>query len=147
MAIKCLTVKVHRSEVMEPVTTIRAWELPILEAMHVTVEVIDEAPYAIKITSADDEYARLEKVYGRTTNEDGSRGLPYVAAVYGQFQLGRNRLLEAIKGAYTDEDVPPVTLKSNIPDMGADERADAVDIAAPAVAPAEAADLLGTPAA
>lgn len=116
MAIKCLTVKVHRSEVMEPVITVRAWELPILEAMHPTVEVVDETLYALIVRNVEDEYQRLVTVYGRTTNEDGSRGLPYVAAVYGQFQLGVRALAKAIKDATVDEAVEPAKPYSNIPD-------------------------------
>lgn len=133
MAIKCLTVKVHRSEVTEPVVTVRAWELPLLEAMHPTVEVVSEAPYALTVGSAADEYRRLVTVYGRTTNEDGSRGLPYVAAVYGQFQLGERALEKAILAATVDEPAEPEKPYSNIPDSTGQVPA----------APAAATDLLG----
>ena len=141
MAIKILTIKVHRSEVTEIPTTIRAWELPILEAMHQTVEVIDEVPYTLIIRNVEDEYQRLQTVYGRTTNEDGSRGLPYVAAVYGQFQLGRQKLAEAIKAATVDEPSAPKgpVPYSNLPSADGQP----TDGTPTGPAPAEATDLLG----
>lgn len=106
MAIKYLKLKVHRSEMHTVIRDFPEWEMPILEAMHGTVEVegkpliVNRAP-----PDAQDEYARLERRYGRQENEDGSKGIPYVAAVYGQHGVGVARLKQAIE-AGTVEDAP-----------------------------------------
>jgi hypothetical protein len=99
MTIKAVQVKVRRSEVIEPVAIFAAWELPILEAMHLEVAVLQELTLPRDPPDALAEYQRLETRYGRTTNEDGTRGLPFVAAVYGQFNVGQSRLADAIKAA------------------------------------------------
>ena len=99
MTIKALELKIRRKELAEFVETFAAWELPILEAMHHTVEIVGETTWDREAPETQDEYKRLETRYGRTTNEDGSRGLPYVAAVFGQFNVGMQRLGDAIKAA------------------------------------------------
>jgi hypothetical protein len=98
MAIKLLNVKVFRDQTTI-VEWIRAWELPMLEAIHHNVEVVGEGVSNRTLPDPTDEYQRLLTRYGRTTNEDGSRGIPYVAAVFGQFQVGTTRLAEAMKAS------------------------------------------------
>jgi hypothetical protein len=99
MTIKALKVEVRRSEVTNIPTVVAVWELPILEAMHQAVKVIEEVVLDREAPSAQDEFSRLTTRYGRTTNEDGSRGISFVGAVYGQFGVGLQRLGDAIKSA------------------------------------------------
>ena len=103
MTIKAVEVKIRRSELTEPVAIYSVWELPILEAAHIQVTVLRELEISRTPPDAQDEYTRLENRYGRTVNEDGSRGLPYVAAIYGQFNAGVQKLADAIKHATVED--------------------------------------------
>lgn len=105
MSIKALEVRIVRNELATFVEFFPAWELPILEAMHQSATVIGESTTDRDAPDVQEEYKRLETRYGRTTNEDGSRGLPYVAAVYGQFNVGYSRLGDAIRAATVE--TPP----------------------------------------
>ena|SRR6266853_552696 len=106
MSIKALELRIVRNELATFVEWFPAWELPILEAMHQSVTVIGQSIFDDRNPpDVQEEYNRLQTRYGRTTNEDGSRGLPYVAAVYGQFNVGYSRLGDAIKAATVD--TPP----------------------------------------
>jgi len=81
-----------------------AWELPLLEAVHPTVEVVKEFVFDRKPPEAEDEFSRLRTKYGRSENEDGSKGLPFVEAVYGQHGVGIGRLRDAIQAATVAEE-------------------------------------------
>lgn len=105
MSIKALEVRIVRNELATFVEWFPSWELPILEAMHQSATVVGQSTMDRDAPDVQDEYKRLETRYGRTTNEDGSRGLPYVAAVYGQFNVGYSRLGDAIKAATVE--TPP----------------------------------------
>jgi hypothetical protein len=106
MSIKALELRIVRNELVVIVEWVPAWELPILEAMHQSVSLIGQSTFDDREPpDVQEEYKRLETRYGRTTNEDGSRGLPFVAAVYGQFNVGYSRLADAIKAAIVE--TPP----------------------------------------
>lgn len=103
--VKYVEVEVEISEAHTQRTSVPAWELDILGAIHARREEgpnilgeqwveRDEAP------DARGEFARLEQRYGRTLNEDGSKGAPWVAAVYGNQMSGAgSRLASAIAAA------------------------------------------------
>lgn len=105
MAIKYVQVKIRRNELHTLEDSYPTWELPILEAMHGSgVTVTKEFAVTRDTPTAEEEYQRLDNRYRRMENEDGSKGMPYVAAVYGQHALGINRLREAIEAAIADDD-------------------------------------------
>lgn len=106
MSIKALEVRIVRNELVAIVEWVPAWELPILEAMHQSATVLSQSTFDDRQPpDVQEEYKRLETRYGRTTNEDSSRGLPFVAAVFGQFNVGYGRLGDAIKAATVE--TPP----------------------------------------
>jgi len=107
MAIKFVKVRVHRGEgnIHQVVDNFAAWEVPILEAVHTAVEVLGEIVVNRAPPEAADEYGRLEARYGRSENDDGSKGIPFVAAVYGQHAVGVAALRREIAAA-TTEDAP-----------------------------------------
>ena len=61
---------------------------------------------------AEEEYTRLENRYRQSTNEDGSKGLPFVAAVYGQYQNGIRELQKAIDASVIEQVSTPVDADS-----------------------------------
>lgn len=103
MAIRILRVRITRSELHTLEVDVPAWEAPILEAMHQAASVVGES-IATKREAPEvqDEYLRLENRYRRQTEEDGSQGLPWVAAVYGQHQVGYSNLRKEIEMATVD---------------------------------------------
>lgn len=93
--------KVHSQPLEVP-----EWEVPVLRAVHVTgdggTDSVTELEDTLKEREAPDatsEFQRLATKYGRSETEDGAKGLPYVAAVYGQFGVGTKRLGDAINAA------------------------------------------------
>lgn len=102
MAIRKLKLKVVRSQMHQIVADFPEWEKPILEAMHEAVEVLGEVVVNRDPPNPAEEYERLTRRYGRSENEDGSRGIPYVGAVYGQHGPGIAALGRAIKEATVD---------------------------------------------
>lgn len=103
MAIKYVKVKVIRSEMHQVIDNYPEWEIEILEAIHQAVERLGEITYNIAAPDALDEFERLKNRYGRSENEDGSRGIPYVASVYGQHNVGVTALRRAIEKAVVQE--------------------------------------------
>lgn len=103
MAIRYLKVKVIRSELHQVVSDFPEWEIEILEAIHQGVERLGEIVRNEVAPDAEDEFERLKNRYGRSENEDGSRGIPYVASVYGQHNVGINSLRRAIEKATVQE--------------------------------------------
>jgi len=104
MKTKFLEVLIRRDATLAIPQTVAAWEVPLLEAAHDTVEVVGERILDRGPPETDDEFVRLGNKYGRSENEDGSKGLPFVEAVYGQHGIGRGRLAEAIKAATVAEE-------------------------------------------
>lgn len=92
-------VMIRRSELQTAPDIVPAWELPILEALHDDVTETGEILLDRDPPGAEDEYKRLENRYPRVINEDGSKGLPLVAAVYGQFNIGVATLKRLIDAA------------------------------------------------
>jgi hypothetical protein len=105
MAIKYVKCKVIRSEMHKVVDNYPEWEVDILEAIHEAVERLGDIVHNVEPPNAEDEYERLKNRYGRSENEDGSRGIPYVATVYGQHNVGISALRRAIEKA-TVADAP-----------------------------------------
>lgn len=102
--IRAKKVEIRKSELASMVKVVPAWEAPLLAAMwedgyrELADVVIDREP-----PEAADEYRRLETVYRLSENDDGSKGAPYVAAVYGQFGPGTAALKRAIADAVVDQ--------------------------------------------
>lgn len=103
MAIRFVKCKVVRSELHQVVADFPEWELPILEAMHQSVERIGDMVINRDAPDAEDEFERLKNRYGRSENEDGSRGVPYVASIYGNHGVGVASLRRAIEKATVEE--------------------------------------------
>jgi len=100
MSIKMKNVMVRRDPALIIPQEVPAWELPLLESAHENVTVESERTLNRAAPDAQDEYKRLEAKYGRSENDDGSRGQPHVAAVYGHVSGGGvKRLAEAIQAA------------------------------------------------
>lgn len=106
MGIRYIKAKVVRSEMHTIIRDFPEWEIPILEAMHQSVEKLGEIVVNRDAPNADEEYDRLERRYSRSENEDGSRGIAYVATIYGQHGAGRIALRREIEKAVT-QDAPP----------------------------------------
>lgn len=99
------SVMIRRDAALMIPQTIPAWEVPLLESAHENVTVEGESTFDREAPEASDEYKRLETKYGRSENEDGSRGVPHVAAVYGHINGGGvQRLADAIKAATVAND-------------------------------------------
>lgn len=103
MAIKYVKCKVIRSEMHKVVDNYPEWEVDILEAIHEAVERLGDIIQNVDAPSAEEEFERLKNRYGRSENEDGSRGIPYVATVYGQGNVGVRALALAIRKATVEE--------------------------------------------
>lgn len=100
MSIKMKNVMIRRDAALIIPQNVPVWEVPLLEAAHENVTVEGESTFEREAPDAQDEYRRLETKYGRSENEDGSRGQPFVAAVYGHMNGGGvKRLAEAIQAA------------------------------------------------
>lgn len=85
------------------------WELPILRAVHDRGEGSVDPVKLLEIRNvkreppdAASEYERLKRRYGLSEGDDGKKGLPYVAIVYGQFGVGPQNLAKAIEASVTD---------------------------------------------
>lgn len=118
--------------------TVPRWEVPILEAVHADVTPIRGIVEDRPTPSSDQEYDRLIACYGESVSEDGSKGVAYVAAVYGQMGAGRAALRTAMQACVLPADTevtPPVQYKMN----AALERSLLVEVAPTA----ETDDLIG----
>lgn len=104
-SIKVATLRIVKNELCTLQETVPLWEVPLLEALHGTVETLSQSVQSGRdAPEAADEYTRLENRYQRTRNEDGSFGIPTVAAVYGQHGAGISMLKRAIAEATVGED-------------------------------------------
>jgi hypothetical protein len=101
---KFVEILIKRDAILAIPAKVATWELPIIEAAHEGVEVVSEFTFDRPPPDVTDEFERLSQRYGRSENEDGSRGLPYVQAVYGQHGVGLGRLADAIKAATVEVD-------------------------------------------
>ncbi len=108
--LKFQTVDIRISERHTQQVKVAEWEVPLLEAVHHDVSVVAESLVNRTPPGAEDEYVRLQNRYKHSVNEDGSRGLPHVAAVYGQFGVGTKSLARAIAAATVEapQDTPYV---------------------------------------
>lgn len=97
--IRCLRLEVRKDEHTTLPIAVPEWEVPILDAVHgpdnvkrCGTKLIDRDP-----PEAQDEFVRLVNRYGRSEDENGTKGPPWAHIVYGQ--LGVQRVAEAIKAA------------------------------------------------
>jgi len=98
--IKYVTADIQINELHTQRVEVPAWEVPVLEAVHgASVSVTSERLFDRPAPGAEDEFRRLANRYREATNEDGSKGIPYVASVYGQFGVGTANLGRAIAAA------------------------------------------------
>lgn len=81
-----------------------AWEFPVLEAMHQSVEELEyfeaEAPAPLP---ASDELLRLTKAYGREKRTDGSAGDDWATIAYGRGAVGVKTLQNLMDEAIVEE--------------------------------------------
>ena len=104
--IRYVRLNIRRSELHTVEVAVPAWEVPIIEAMHgkpdegeTAVTVLGDTLIEKKPPRPADEYTRLANRYKDAKNDDGSKSLPYVSAVYGQFGVGQGALASAIRAA------------------------------------------------
>lgn len=108
--LKYVQVELRVSELHTLELTIPQWEIPLLQSRHLpgSVTTLKEVLVNRAAPEADAEYTRLADRYKAVTNEDGSKGLPLVATVYGQFGVGQVNLQRAIQEAFVAETAKPV---------------------------------------
>lgn len=101
--LKYYVVDVPISERQVTRVTEPAWVLPILVALHTGTagepEVVEEVLIEREPPVAAAEYERLCKRYRCVLNPDGSKGIPYAAAVYGAMSIGVAAMAKAIDEA------------------------------------------------
>lgn len=107
--IKYARLSIRRSELHTAEVAVPAWEVPLIEAVHgkaeegeAAVTVLGDVYVERTPPQPQDEYLRLQNRYRDAKNDDGSKSLPYVAAVYGQFGVGQAALAGAIRAATTE---------------------------------------------
>jgi hypothetical protein len=100
--IRCHRVEIRKDEHTTLPTAVPAWELPILQVVHGpdNVKVVGEKLIDRQPPEAHDEFVRLTNRYGRSEQEDGTKGPPFTHIVWGQ--LGQQKLAEAIQSAITE---------------------------------------------
>jgi hypothetical protein len=105
--IKFCTIEVRRNESTTVRTIVPAWEVPLLQALHgqINVNILESTVRTAEVPDAEAEFQRLENRYGRTRQEDGSVGMPYAQAVFGQFMPGIMTLERMIETATVREPV------------------------------------------
>lgn len=104
--------------------TVPAWEVPVIEAVHMgngsvqMVEVVRDVCVArTEGLSSTEEFARLERKYGANPE-----GLAWVASIYGQHQMGVQALKTAMLASVLPEETP-VTPPPAQPKLRADVEA------------------------
>lgn len=108
--VKYIRAEVEVSDAHTQQICVAEWEMPILAAKHPRIEsgprIVEEVWIERDPPDTRGEYVRLENRYGRTMNEDGSKGAPWVAAVYGGMVAGQGggNLAKAIKAATLEVD-------------------------------------------
>jgi hypothetical protein len=93
--IKGYLLRVRRNESVTIEAAFPAWERHILESVHPETSIVREVLMDRAAPSAEEEFVRLENRYRQTTNEDGSKGSSFVAAIYGHANGGGIPKLQA----------------------------------------------------
>ena len=107
MSVKGQLISIRRSELHTVERAVPLWEIPVIAAVHdegAVRTVKDIVIVGRDLPDPKDEFERLEARYKLARNEDGSRGMPVVAAVYGQHGAGLQALKRAIAEAEVTED-------------------------------------------
>ncbi len=104
--IKGYLLRVRRNESVTIESAFPAWERHILESVHPETSVVREIEMNRAPPPAEEEFVRLENRYRQTTNEDGSKGSSFVAAIYGHANGGGIQKLQAAIDAATLSDAP-----------------------------------------
>lgn len=106
-AYRAVTLTIRRDELTTFDRTVPAWEVPLLEAQF--AEIVVKDPDAVisfpNPIDAQDEMVRLEQRYRHVT-EGGDPGVPLVAQVYGQHNVGLRALAGEIQAAAIGPDEP-----------------------------------------
>jgi hypothetical protein len=98
---------------------IPAWEVPILQSVHPTTEIIKDEVYDVTPPSVSDEYDRLATCYGAEREEGGTVGDPYIEGVYGKGPAGLAALKIAMQGSVMPKSTP-ISERDPSPDMRKD---------------------------
>lgn len=98
---KTVSVDIRRSEMTTIHTTVPAWEVPILVALHGRGQVtpVGEGTKDAEVPNTETEFERLKARYGRERRDDGSIGALLAEAVYGQYAAGTMNLQRQIEAA------------------------------------------------
>lgn len=111
---KTQKVSVKRNETSSIVDTFPLWEIPILQAVHNEVELLEMGVSSRVAPAAEEEYVRLENRYKYTTDDNGARGISFMGAVYGQHGVGLERLQAAIDKATVSEEAEAADLLGEV---------------------------------
>jgi hypothetical protein len=110
------------------------WEVPVIQAIHPEItEIRDTCHEMAGPVSVSREYDRLREAYGAERAEGGTKGIPYVEAVYGQHAAGHNALKQAMLTARLPESTE-ITPEDASPELRQDvlaaisESADTADL-------------------
>lgn len=97
--IRCIRADIRKDEHTTLPVAVPEWEIPILEVVHGpdNVKVVGEKLIARDPPDARDEFVRLTNRYGKSENDDGTKGPYFTHIVFGQ--LGQSKLEEAIARA------------------------------------------------
>jgi hypothetical protein len=97
--IRHIRLEIRKDEHTTLPVSVPEWELPILEVVHgpdnvkhVGEKLVDRQP-----PEAHDEFVRLTNRYGKSEQDDGTKGPYFTHIVWGQ--LGKAKLEEAIQAA------------------------------------------------
>jgi len=103
--VKYKKVAVQRSELMTVERSVPEWVVPVIAAVHGNEKVAEKGDEFVdrEIPPTREEAQRLESLYGRSENDDGSKGIPFVSIVYGQNVMGLSHLEAAINAAVVDK--------------------------------------------
>lgn len=122
-----------------------AWELPVLQAVwgDGVTELRDIIVEIVKPPTSQGEFDRLARVYSFERDEGGSKGMPFVEAVYGQHGAGVGRLKAAMLASIADQSA--VVTPREAPPVLNSELAEAIKVPVLETRPTAeaAADLIG----
>lgn len=97
--IRHIRAEIRKDEHTTLPVSVPEWEIPILEVVHgpdnvkqIGDKLVDRQP-----PEARDEFVRLTNRYGKSENDDGTKGPFFTHIVWGQ--LGQSKLAEAIANA------------------------------------------------
>lgn len=100
MTMKFIVADVKMNEFHTQQVIVGPWEIPVLQCVHGGhVNVVGEQLVERDAPDAQQEFDRLLNKYRSGHDDEGDSKLPYVVQVYGQRQVGRDALADAIQAA------------------------------------------------